>query len=128
MQATFKVIKSPNSKISNNELRSNTITIINDYFNLDNWDFGDTFYYSELAAYIHAELAPEIASVVIVPKQSDQIFGSLFQITSQANEIFVSAATVDDIEIIDSITSTRLKSSEAGVVFTGTAAITGGNA
>jgi len=73
-------------------------------------------------------LAPEIASVVIVPKQSDQIFGSLFQITSQANEIFVSAATVDDIEIIDSITSTRLKSSEAGVVFTGTAAITGGNA
>ena len=128
LQATFKVIKSPNSKISNNELRSNTITIINDYFNLDNWDFGDTFYYSELAAYIHAELAPEIASVVIVPKQSDQIFGSLFQITSQANEIFVSAATVDDIEIIDSITSTRLKSSEAGVVFTGTAAITGGNA
>mgnify|MGYP003329783349 CR=1 FL=1 len=128
LQATFKIIKSSNSKISNNELRSSVITKINEYFALDNWDFGDTFYYSELAAYIHQGLAPDIASAVIVPKYSDQIFGSLFQITSQANEIFISAATVDNIEIIDSITSSRLRSSETGVVFTGTVSTSGGNA
>ena len=128
LQATFKIIKSGNSKISNNELRSGVITKINEYFALDNWDFGDTFYYSELAAYIHQELAPDVASVVIVPKYSDQSFGSLFQITAQANEIFLSAATVDNIEIIDSITSSRLRSSKAGVVFTGTVSTSGGNA
>ena len=128
LQATFKIIKSYNSKLSNNEIRTSVINVINQYFSLDNWDFGDTFYYSELAAYIHQELAPDVASVVIVPKYSDQIFGSLFQITAQANEIFVSAATVDDIEIIDSITSSRLRSSETGVVFTGTVSTSGGNA
>ena len=128
LQATFKIIKSANSKISNNELRSKTIATIDKYFSLDNWDFGDTFYYSELAAYIHNELSPDIASMVIVPTTSDQIFGSLFQITSQANEIFISAAKVENVEIIDSITANRLKTNESGVVFTGTAAITGGTA
>jgi hypothetical protein len=128
LQATFKIIKSANSKISNNELRSKTIATIDKYFDLDNWDFGDTFYYSELAAYIHNELSPDIASMVIVPTTSDQIFGSLFQITSQANEIFISAAKVENVEIIDSITANRLKTNESGVVFTGTAAITGGTA
>lgn len=128
LQATFKVIKTPNSKISNNELRTRVILAINDYFALDNWDFGDTFYYSELAAYIHNRIAPDIASVVIVPVNNEQIFGSLFQITAQPNEIFVSAATVDNIEIIDAITASRLRTNESGVVFTGVASTSGSNA
>ena len=99
---------------------------INKYFELDNWDFGDTFYYSELAAFIHKELTPDIATIVIVPTNNLQIFGSLFQITSQANEIFVSAATVDDVELIDSITASRLRSNDTGVIFTGTIASAGG--
>ena len=128
LQATFKIVKSTNSRISNNELRSRTVSAINKYFELENWDFGDTFYYSELAAFIHQELAPDIATVVIVPTNNGQVFGSLFQITSQANEIFISAATVDNIELIDSITAQRLKSNDSGVIFTGTPAIIGGNA
>lgn len=126
LRATFKIVKTPNSRISNNELRSNVVRSINKYFELDNWDFGDTFYYSELAAFIHKELTPDIATIVIVPTNNLQIFGSLFQITSQANEIFVSAATVDDVELIDSITASRLRSNDTGVIFTGTIASAGG--
>lgn len=125
LQATFKVVKTQNSRISNNELRSNVVKVINKYFELDNWDFGDTFYYSELAAFIHKELTPDIATIVIVPTTDTQTFGSLFQITSQANEIFVSAATVDNVELIDSITASRLKSNDTGVIFTGTLASAG---
>lgn len=128
LQATFKVIKSPNSKISNNEMRTLVVNTINKYFALENWDFGDTFYYSELAAYIHNELAPEIASIVIVPDNNNLMFGSLFQITSQPNEIFISAATVDNVEIIDALTASRLRTNEAGVVFTGSTSISGSNA
>jgi hypothetical protein len=103
------------------------IKAVDRYFTIDNWDFGDTFYYSELAAYIHSELSTEIATVVIVPASDDQSFGSLFQITSQANEIFVSAATVDDVEIVDALTASRLKSSTTGVVFSGTTSTLGSN-
>ena len=127
LQATFKVVKSPLSRISNNEIRSRVIKAVDKYFSIDNWDFGDTFYYSELAAYIHSELSTEIATVVIVPTSDNQSFGSLFQITSQANEIFVSAATVDDVEIVDALTASRLKSSTSGVVFSGTTSTLGGN-
>ena len=39
------------------------------------------------------------------------MFGSLFQITSNRDEIFINSATVNDIEIIDSITAGQLAAS-----------------
>ena len=54
-------------------------------------------------------LSPELVSIVMVPKQSGQGFGSLFEIKSESDEIFISAATVADVEIIDEITATNLK-------------------
>jgi hypothetical protein len=112
LQATFKVVRAENTRLSNSEIRTNVIKAINEYFAIENWDFGDTFYFSELAAYIHQELNPDIGSVVIVPKTSTQSFGDLFQITCNPNEIFVSAATVDNVEIIDSVTANELQRSQ----------------
>lgn len=119
LQATFKVVRVRNSQISNAEIRTRVIETINEYFNIDNWDFGDTFFFSELGAYIHNELVQEIGSIVIVPTTSSQNFGDLFQITSEANEIFVSAATVDDVEIVDSVTATELRSNTTVNIFGG---------
>ena len=56
------------------------------------------------------ELAPDVANFVIVPKQSGLNFGSLFEIKSNSNELFINGATVDDIEIITGITSSNIKS------------------
>jgi len=127
LQAMFKIVKTTASKLSPNELRSKVITTIDEYFALENWDFGDTFYYSELAAYIHNKMAPDLATVVIVPKDSTLNFGSLFQITSLPNEIFISAATVDDVEIVDSLTANKLQVANGGAIFTGTQASLGSN-
>ena len=110
MQATFKVIKNPNQVISDNDIKSRVITAINQFFSLDNWDFGDTFYFAELSTYIMTQLTPYIASVVIVPKKGGLSFGSLFEIKAASDEIFISSATVDDIEIISGITTTSIKS------------------
>ena len=87
------------------------VQAINNYFALENWDFGDTFYFSELSAYLHQTLAPNVLSIIIVPKKSTSVFGSLFQITSNRDEIFISSATVNDVEIIDTITATQLAAS-----------------
>jgi uncharacterized protein YlzI (FlbEa/FlbD family) len=57
------------------------------------------------------KVTPYITTFVIVPSNSDQVYGSLQQIISAPNEIFISGATVNDIEIIPAITATRLKAS-----------------
>ena len=82
---------------------------INTFFSVDNWDFGDTFYFTELAAFIHTGLAPDIQSVVIVPKNEDQAFGRLFQVRSEPDQLFVSAASPEDVEIVDSLTDEELR-------------------
>lgn len=108
LQATFKVVKNLNTSITDSELRSRILVYINQFFSTANWDFGETFYFTELATYVQQSMAPYVSSMIIVPNSADQIYGSLQQITSLPNEILISAATVDNIEIITSITATQL--------------------
>lgn len=108
LQATFKVVKNPNLNVSDADIKTSVISAINDYFDISNWDFGESFYFSELAAYLHKELSPNIASIIIVPKDAGQSFGNLQQINAEPNEIIISAATVDDVEIISAITAAQL--------------------
>ena len=124
LQATFKVVKNPNTNITNAVVRTRVIAAINEFFALDNWDFGDSFYFTELAAYIHNQLAPDLLTVVIVPNQSGQTFGSLFQIACAADEIFISGATVDDVSIIDALGANQLLASGTVVTSTSTVSTT----
>ena len=122
LQATFKVVKNPNTNVTNAVIQTRIILAINEFFALDNWDFGDTFYFTELAAYIHNELAPDLLTVVIVPNQSGQVFGSLFQVACAADEIFISGATVDDVTIISALGANQLLA--LGTVVTSTSTTT----
>jgi hypothetical protein len=81
---------------------------INNFFDINNWDFGDRFYMGELTTYILNTVAPDLANIVIIPRQSSQAFGSLFEIQSSSDEILISAATVDDIEIVSAITASEI--------------------
>jgi hypothetical protein len=109
LQATFKVVKNTSTLVSDSEIKERVVAAINSYFAIENWDFGDSFYFSELAAYLYSTLSPDVLSVVIVPKLATSNFGSLFQIQSQRDEILISAATVNDIEVIDVITANSLQ-------------------
>jgi hypothetical protein len=121
LQATFKVVKNTKTNITDAVIKTRVIAAINEFFALDNWDFGDTFYFTELAAYVHNELAPDLLTVVIVPNESGQGFGSLFQIDSAADEIFISGATVDDVSIITALGANQLEASGTVVTSTSTA-------
>lgn len=109
LQAYIKVVKLNNAITSDSEVKSQVISAMNRYFNIDHWDFGDTFYFSELSAYLHSELGDLIGSVVVVPKDTAKSFGNLYEIRSAPNEIFVSAATVDDVVIIDALTASKIQ-------------------
>jgi len=108
LRATFKVIKNPNVNISDNEIKSQVIAAINTYFDINNWDFGETFYFSELSAYLHTTLVPNVSSIVIVPSNTGSQFGTLYQVDANPDEILVSAATVDNVQIISAITAAQL--------------------
>jgi hypothetical protein len=108
LRAIFKVVKNSSVSVSDNEIKSSVIAAINNFFDVENWDFGESFYFSELSAYLHNTLSPNIASVIIVPSDSNSSFGDLLQINAMPNEIITSAATVENVEIIPNVTAVQL--------------------
>ncbi len=85
------------------------VASLNTYFDIDNWNFGQTFYASELSAYLHDTLGTLISSVVLVPQDPNKAFGNLYEIRSAPTEIFVNATTVNDVEIIAALTPSELR-------------------
>jgi hypothetical protein len=117
LRATIKVIRASNSTASVSEIKSSVVAEMNTYFSIDKWNFGDTFYFSEVAAYLHSQLGTIISSVVLVPLNTQKSFGDLYEIRSAPNELFVNAATIDNIEVIDALTSTNLRTAPgSGVI------------
>jgi hypothetical protein len=119
LQATFKASKNPNKTTTDNDLSTRILAAINEFFALENWEFGQSFYFSELSTYVMNQLSPDITNFVIVPKGT-VAFGSYYEIACQSNELFISGATISDIEIIDSITSSQIKSTASIVTTSGT--------
>jgi len=117
LRATIKVIRASNSTASTSEIKSSVVAAMNTYFSIDKWNFGDTFYFSELAAYLHSQLGTIISSVVLVPLNSQKYFGDLYEIRSAPNEIFVNGATINNIDVIEALTSTNLRTAPgSGVI------------
>jgi hypothetical protein len=117
LRATIKVIRAAGSVASVSEIKNLVVANIEAYFSIDKWDFGDTFYFSELAAYIHSQIGDIVSSVVLVPLNPQKSFGDLYEIRSAPNQIFVNAATVNDIEVIQALTSTNIRTAPgSGVI------------
>jgi hypothetical protein len=109
LRGTIKVIKNSNTNASDSEIRSAVLTQMNNYFNINNWSFGDTFYFSELSAYIHSNIGEFVSSCVLVPNDPSLHFGDLYEIKCLPYEIFVNAATSNDVIVIAALTPAELQ-------------------
>ena len=117
LRATIKVIRASGSTASVSEIKSLVVSFIDSYFAIENWNFGDTFYFSELSGYLHQNIGDVVSSVVLVPLSPQKSFGDLYEIRSAPNQIFVNAATVADIQVIEALTSTNLRTAPgSGVI------------
>ena len=117
LRATIKVIRARESTAGDSQIKNLVVEALNAYFTIEVWNFGDTFYFSELSAYIHREIGSDVSSVVLVPLDPQKSFGDLYEIRSAPDEIFVNAATVNDIEVISSLTSVNLRTAPgSGVI------------
>jgi hypothetical protein len=109
LRATIKVIKNSSTNASDSEIRSSVLTQMNIYFDINNWNFGDTFYFSELSAYIHGNIGDLVSSCVLVPNDPSLHFGDLYEIKCLPYEIFVNAATSNDVIVIAALTPAELQ-------------------
>lgn len=109
LRAKFKVIRLASSSISDGEIRSRVIDATRLFFDVNNWQFGETFYFSELAAYIHRQLSTSISSIEIVPVLERSQFGDLREIRCASDELFFTTAQVSDVDIITANTPANLR-------------------
>ena len=109
LRATFKVVRDPNGILTDNQIKVTIVDAIKAFFDINLWEFGETFYFTELSAHIHNTLPTEVDSVVLVPTQSSNQFGDLFQVYSREDEIFQPSISVSDIEIITTINSLNIR-------------------
>ena len=109
LRATIKVIKAANTNASDSEIRSAVLSAMNTYFDINNWTFGDTFYFTELSAYLHSQLGALISSAVLVPNDPTMNFGDLYEIKAAPYEIFANGATANDVVVIAALTPAQLQ-------------------
>ena len=109
LRARFKVVKSATTKLTDNEIKTRVIRAINAFFDVSLWQMGESFFYTELAAYIHQQTASVLSSVVVVPEGPESRFGNLFQVQGNPHEMFVNVATVADVDIVLDLTEQVLR-------------------
>lgn len=109
LQAVFRIIRSQNGLLTDNQVKTTTVSVIRNFFDVTLWEFGETFFFTELAAAIHAALPTEISSVVLVPTFTANQFGDMFQVLTREDEVLYPDITVNQIEIVTGYTSTNLR-------------------
>lgn len=109
LRSVFKVIRPVSSSLTDNEVKVRIVDRVRDFFNIDDWEFGETWYFTELAASIHADLGPEIDSIVLVPTYAQNQFGDMFQVQLREDEMFMPDINTSDIEIVQSYTSVNIR-------------------
>ena len=89
--------------VTDNQIKVTIVDTINSFFDIDLWEFGETFYFTELATEIHTALASDISTVVLVPTYSQNQFGDLFEVVAREDEIFQPNVSVSDIDIVETL-------------------------
>lgn len=109
LRAKFKVVRAQSATLTNERIKEEILNVINTFFDIDGWDFGDTFYATELISLIHQRLPADVASVVLVPVYSTNSFGSMFTVESGIDEILQSSAELGDIEVVEALTPSVIR-------------------
>ena len=110
VKGIFKIIKNDNTTLSDNEIKQQVVKAIDEYFS--NMEPGETFYFTQLSSYIHKKLGNNINTPLLVPTYNDEKFGNLFEIHCEPDEILLSSASIDDIQIISKITDYNIRISQ----------------
>ncbi len=110
LQASFAVVR-PNTNVTltDNQVQNAIVSIIQDFFDPNYWEFGETFEFQELAAVVLNQLVSEISTIVIVPTFAANQFGDLFEITPGENQLFLPDISTSNINIVTTLSPQVLR-------------------
>lgn len=109
LQGTFRVIRSSDRTLTDNQIKNMIVTTVREFFNPTQWEFGESFYFTELVAALHNALPTEISSIVLVPTMGSSQFGDMFQVSAREDEILYADIDVTNIEVVTGYTATNLR-------------------
>jgi len=109
LRAKIKVVRSENRILTDNQLKIRIVNIVRKFFEVSQWEFGETFFYTELDTKIQSKLPSEISSTVLVPLHAQHNFGDLYQVFAKEDEIMQVDISVSDIEIVDALNAINIR-------------------
>lgn len=109
LRAKIKIVRSNNRTLTDNQVKIRVVNIVRSFFNIAEWEFGETFYYTELDTLIQNQMPSDIASTVLVPQYPTHTFGDLYQVFCKEDEIFQVDIGIEDIEIVDALNPTVIR-------------------
>ena len=110
MRGSFQVVKVTGAPLSDSEIKTRVLDAVTRFFDIDNWDFGEPFYFTELSAFVHREMQGIVSSIVLTPTHPDLEFGGLFQINPNGDELLIPDVSLDSVRIVDALTDDVLGS------------------
>jgi hypothetical protein len=109
LRAQIQLVLAPGSQTSKDAVKQDVVTLIRQYFDISNVQFGDTLYFSNLSAYLQNNSKYALGSILLIPLYPGYQFGDLYELTSAPDEIFVADISTTDIQIVDQLTSSNLR-------------------
>ncbi len=97
------------TSVSNISIKQDVVSLVQQYFNISNIQFGETLLFSDLARFIASNTKYSIGSVLLVPLFPAFSFGDLYEIRAADDELLIADITAADIEIVDNITSLNIR-------------------
>lgn len=115
LRATFDVVRSPGTLLTDSQIKSIVVTTIRNFFDVVSWEFGETFYFTELATAIHAALPNDISSVTLIPVSAQLTIDAFLQILCREDEIFIADIGPDQITVTSSVVIRPITTLGSGV-------------
>jgi hypothetical protein len=109
LRAKIKVVRSANRTLTDNQVKIRIVNIVRDFFDVNKWEYGETFFYTELDTAIQVQMPSDISSTVLVPQHPNHSFGDLYQVFCKENEIFQVDIGVEDIEIVNALNPSNIR-------------------
>jgi len=109
LRAQIQLVLAPGSQVSADVVKQDVVTLVRQYFDISNIQFGDTLYFSNLSAYLQNNSRYALGSILLIPLYPGYQFGDLYELTAAPDEIFVADVSISDIQIVTQLTSTNLR-------------------
>ncbi len=103
LQANIQAVISPNTTKTTNQIKTSIVNAIQMYFSISKWNFGQSFYFTDMSTYVQNLLNGDILSLILIPLYNGNVFGNLFQVNANFDEIIQANITTNQIQIITAI-------------------------